>query len=216
MVRSTMEVVDQPSEASPLRPSSSNTARAKPGSTPLPPYSGAQSAARIPSRASVDYVMQRKAFGVLIGTFPAVGGLVDHFHVGAGVDQDAERRPQQGLVVGEQDTDGHGDEVHFRAEGAYGGGISEVDGLSSAGINLSVPRPRPRESDLPNPWCSGLHPPGGTTHLPYAGRPGEARVSGMGPTSLRRGSRPPTLAPCCVSPTPERASPSTPSLPAGA
>ncbi len=40
--------------------------------------------------------------------FFAVGGFVDDFEVGAGVDQDAEGRPEQGLVVGEQHTDGHG------------------------------------------------------------------------------------------------------------
>ena len=41
--------------------------------------------------------------------FGTVGRLRDHLQVVTGVDQDTEGRPEKGLVVGEQYTDGHED-----------------------------------------------------------------------------------------------------------
>lgn len=41
------------------------------------------------------------------GGFPAVGCFADHLHIGGRADQDAEGLAQQGLVIGQQDSDGH-------------------------------------------------------------------------------------------------------------
>ncbi|GAX56866.1 hypothetical protein SO3561_08434 [Streptomyces olivochromogenes] len=63
--------------------------------------------------------------------FFAVGGFVDDFEVGAGVDQDPEGRPEQGLVVGEQHADGHGVRSSSGA-GVYSGRSVETSKPPSA------------------------------------------------------------------------------------